>query len=194
MIGVVRPIVLVPASALTELSPDHLEALLLHELAHVKRHDYLVNLLQTAAETLMFYHPAAWWISAQIRREREHCCDDLAARYCGSPALYARALAAMEEVRGALVPHFALAAIGNGKLLRRIERLVASRSRQSRHDASPFLAGAGIIVLLAAMTLILARPSNLKAQAKSISPCSARSLSPCVTRARAFSATSSPTS
>ena len=101
VIGVLRPIVLVPASALTELSPDHLEALLLHELAHVKRHDYLVNLLQTAAETLLFYHPAAWWISSQIRRERENCCDDLAARYCGSAKLYARALAAMEEVRGA---------------------------------------------------------------------------------------------
>ncbi|HEV2844833.1 MAG TPA: M56 family metallopeptidase, partial [Thermoanaerobaculia bacterium] len=78
VIGWLRPVILVPASALAGLSPRQLEAILAHELAHVRRHDYLINLLQTVVETLLFYHPAVWWVSAQVRRERENCCDDMA--------------------------------------------------------------------------------------------------------------------
>jgi beta-lactamase regulating signal transducer with metallopeptidase domain len=93
VIGWVKPVVLLPASALSGLSPQQLEAILAHELAHIRRHDYLVNLLQTLVETLLFYHPAVWWLSRRIRAEREHCCDDLAVSLCGDPIAYASALA-----------------------------------------------------------------------------------------------------
>ncbi len=83
VIGWARPVVLVPAALLTGLSESQLEAVLAHELAHIRRHDYLVNLLQNVLETLLFYHPAVWWTSEQVRSEREHCCDDLAAAACG---------------------------------------------------------------------------------------------------------------
>jgi hypothetical protein len=94
---------------------------LAHELAHVRRHDYLVNVLQGIAESLLFYHPAVWWISNQIRTEREHCCDDLAVEASGDVLVYARALAALESMRPA---HFKAALSANdGSLLRRIQRL-----------------------------------------------------------------------
>src|SRR5919108_1365571 len=82
VIGWLRPVVLLPASAITGLTPLQLDALLAHELAHVRRYDYLVNLLQSAIETLLFYHPAVWWVSRRVREEREHCCDDVAVGAC----------------------------------------------------------------------------------------------------------------
>ena len=123
VIGWLRPVILLPASALTGLTPLQLDALLAHELAHVRRHDYLVNLLQTAIETLLFYHPAVWWVSRRVREEREHCCDDLAVAACGDAHFYATALLGMEQLR-VDAPAFALAA-GGGSLMGRIRRLVA---------------------------------------------------------------------
>jgi len=121
VIGWLRPVILVPASVLSGLAPQQVEALLAHELAHVRRHDYLVNVLQGIAESLLFYHPAVWWISNQIRTEREHCCDDLAVEASGDVLVYARALAALESMRPA---HFKAALSANGgSLLRRIQRL-----------------------------------------------------------------------
>src|SRR5439155_1607689 len=112
-------------SALTGLTPLQLDALLAHELAHVRRYDYLVNLIQSVIETLLFYHPAVWWASQQVREEREHCCDDLAVVVCGDAHLYATALLGMERLRVA-TPGFALAAAGRGgSLMGRIRRLVA---------------------------------------------------------------------
>jgi beta-lactamase regulating signal transducer with metallopeptidase domain len=121
VIGWLRPVVLVPAGLLTGLSVAQLEAVFAHELAHIRRHDYLINLLQNVVETLFFYHPAVWWASQQVRSEREHCCDDLAAATCGGPLDYARALTALAELRhtsGAL----GLAATG-GSLVGRMRRL-----------------------------------------------------------------------
>ena len=83
VIGWLKPAVLLPMSAVSGLSLVQIEAILAHELAHIRRHDYLVNLLQTLLETLLFYHPAVWWLSGRIRAEREHCCDDLAVEVCG---------------------------------------------------------------------------------------------------------------
>jgi beta-lactamase regulating signal transducer with metallopeptidase domain len=123
VIGWLRPVVLLPASALTGLTPLQLDALLAHELAHVRRCDYLVNLVQSMIETLLFYHPAVWWVSRRVRQEREHCCDDLAVSVCGDAFAYARALVGMEGLR-APAPSFAMAA-GGGSLLDRIRRLVA---------------------------------------------------------------------
>jgi beta-lactamase regulating signal transducer with metallopeptidase domain/peptidoglycan/xylan/chitin deacetylase (PgdA/CDA1 family) len=124
VVGWLRPVVLVPAGALAGLSPAQVEAVLAHELAHVRRYDYLVNLLQTLVETVLFFHPAAWWISGRVRAEREHACDDLAVGAVGDVLLYARALAALEESRqGLRATRLALAANG-GSLVGRIQRLI----------------------------------------------------------------------
>src|SRR5262249_35053895 len=92
-LGWLRPAVLLPLAAVASLSPAQVEAILAHELAHISRHDYAVNVLQTLVETLLFYHPAVWWLSNRIRIEREHCCDDVAVAICGDPVGYAQALA-----------------------------------------------------------------------------------------------------
>ena len=124
VVGWLRPVILVPLGALAGLTPAQVEAVLAHELAHVRRHDYLVNLLQSFVETILFFHPAAWWISGRVRAEREHACDDLAVEATGDVLLYARALAALEESRqGLRVTQLALAANG-GSLVQRIHRLI----------------------------------------------------------------------
>jgi beta-lactamase regulating signal transducer with metallopeptidase domain/peptidoglycan/xylan/chitin deacetylase (PgdA/CDA1 family) len=140
VVGFLRPVVLVPASALVGLTPAQLEAVLAHELAHIRRHDYLVNLLQTAVETLLFYHPAVWWVSREARAEREHACDDAAVRATGDAFTYARALAALEHLRRgpAPAPALALAADG-GSLMKRIKRLVHLDADRERRRARPAL-------------------------------------------------------
>lgn len=132
VIGWMRPIVLLPVSALSGLTPQQVEGILAHELAHIRRHDYLVNLVQSAVETLLFYHPAVWWLSARIRRERENCCDDVAVAMLGDAIGYARALTAI-EARRARTPRLAAAADG-GPLMRRISRL---RQSTGRTNAQP---------------------------------------------------------
>ncbi len=119
--GVARRVILLPVSALAGLSPAMLEAVIAHELAHIRRHDYLVNLVQAVLETLFFYHPAVWWISRQIRSERENACDDMAVNLLGNRMTYARALASMEELRSA--PNLALA-VNQGDLISRIQRVL----------------------------------------------------------------------
>ena len=132
VLGWLKPVVLIPAAALLALSPETLEALLAHELAHVRRGDFLANILQTFAEALLFYHPAVWWLSRRIRQEREHCCDDAAVSDCGDPILYASALAGLEELRiqPNFIPNLAPAANG-GKLMPRIQRLLRPRGIHS---------------------------------------------------------------
>ena len=165
VIGWLRPVILLPASALTGLSAEQLEALLAHELAHIRRYDYLINLLQTTIETLFFYHPAVWWVSAQVRQEREHCCDDLAVAACGDVLTYARALTALEQLRGS-EPQLAVAASG-GSLLVRIQRLLRGRAPALygfESGLAGFIALATIFILLVgAQTALLSR--NAKAAA-----------------------------
>jgi D-alanyl-D-alanine endopeptidase (penicillin-binding protein 7) len=120
--GWLRPVVLVPASLISGMPPQLLEALLAHELAHVKRFDYLVNLGQNVIETLLFYHPAVWWISNRIRVEREQIADDFAARQLGEPRRLALALSELERFQFS-THHLAQAANG-GDLMSRIKRLV----------------------------------------------------------------------
>lgn len=117
-----KPVVLVPAALVSGMPPQLLEALLAHELAHVRRCDYLVNLVQSVIETLLFYHPAVWWISHRIRVEREHIADDLAARRIGEPRRLALALSELEKLQFSNNT-LAMAANG-GDLMQRIKRLV----------------------------------------------------------------------
>jgi HEAT repeat protein/beta-lactamase regulating signal transducer with metallopeptidase domain len=142
VVGWLRPVILLPASALTGLSPQQLEAIIAHELAHIRRHDYLINLLQAVVETLLFYHPAVWWVSRRIRQEREHCCDDLAVAVCGDSLTYARALLEMEQLRAA-GPQLAMAANG-GSLMNRIQRLVGAQPKHANRFGGLF---AGVIAL-----------------------------------------------
>ncbi|MCD2518201.1 peptidase M56 [Massilia sp. G4R7] len=116
-----RPVVLVPASLVSGMPPQLLEALLAHELAHVRRCDYLVNLIQSAIEILLFYHPAVWWLSNRIREEREQIADDVAASTLGEPRRLALALSELDLFQ--FTPQPALAAHG-GNLMSRIKRLV----------------------------------------------------------------------
>ena len=118
-IGWLKPVVLLPAAALTGLSTAQIEALLAHELAHVRRYDYLVNLLQSAVETLLFYHPAVWWISRLVRTEREHCCDDIAIHVCDR-VVYVTALSDLAAIG---TPRVVMAASA-GSLLCRVRRIL----------------------------------------------------------------------
>ena len=144
-IGFFRPAILLPASVFTGLPTRGLEALIAHELAHIRRHDYLVNLLQAVAETLLFYHPAVWWVSGRIRAEREHCCDDLAISATGDARSYARALVRLEEMRGA-APALAVAA-GGQDLWKRVGRLLRDAPATAERP-SAWLAGAVALILL----------------------------------------------
>jgi beta-lactamase regulating signal transducer with metallopeptidase domain len=122
VIGWLKPAILLPVGCMAGLSTLQIEAILAHELAHIRRHDYLVNLFQSVIETVLFYHPAVWWVSNQIRREREHCCDDLAVAVCGDRFAYAKALSFLEERRSPM-PAGAFGATG-GALKMRIARLL----------------------------------------------------------------------
>src|SRR5450755_5104258 len=125
VIGWFRPVVFLPVTALTGLSEEQLEAVIAHELAHIQRFDPFVNVFQVCVETLLFYHPAIWWLNKRIRAEREHCCDDVAVTLCGNAVEYARALTLMEEWRSA--PVFAMAA-NRGPLTERIVRVLGLKT------------------------------------------------------------------
>ena len=147
--GWLRPVILLPVSVFTGLSPRQIEMIIAHELAHIRRHDYLVGLLQAACETVFFYHPAVWWVSGRIRIEREHCCDDRVVSVCGDAYTYVAALAKMETVRQA-APRLAMAATG-GSLLGRVRRLLEGPADPSPR-AARWLAG---LAVLAAFLLSL---------------------------------------
>ena len=120
--GCWRPIVLVPASLITGMAPNLLEALLAHELAHIKRRDYLINLIQSAVEIVLFYHPSVWALSRRIRVEREQIADDLAVAMLGQPQVLAKALSELDKFQFDTT-QLAHAAHG-GNLMSRIKRLL----------------------------------------------------------------------
>ena len=119
-LGWLRPVILLPPAALMGITSAQLEALLAHELAHIRRHDYLVNVVQMVLETVFFYHPAVWWTSRRIRAERELCCDDIAVESCGDALSYAQALTRVARLR---VAEPALGS-SSGPLVRRIQRVL----------------------------------------------------------------------
>lgn len=165
VIGWLKPCILFPVTALTGLTESQLRAILAHELAHVRRHDYLVNLLQTAVETVLFYHPAVWWVGRCIRQERENCCDDTAIALLGDPVEYASALSGMEEIRARL-PELALAANG-GELISRIRRVLREPEQTSRPLGR--ITGVALALVIAgvpALTSQEARPAFAVASVK----------------------------
>jgi len=126
VVGWFSPVVLVPASAFTTLSRDQLKALLAHELAHIRRHDHLLNAAQAVVEIVLFFHPVVWWISKQMRVEREFCCDESSVQVTGDPRLLAEALARMETLRIA-APQMTVLASNGGSLVQRIQRILGVR-------------------------------------------------------------------
>jgi len=149
VIGYVRPVILLPVGLLAGLPAGQIESILLHELAHIRRHDYLVNLLQIVVESLVFYHPAVWWISGVIRAERENCCDDLVVATQGDAFAYAAALTALEQNRGA-VREAVLAATG-GSLVKRVRRLLVQPEGPRAALTPVFSAAILTIMMVAAM-------------------------------------------
>ncbi len=149
VVGWLRPVILLPASALTGLTSEQLEAILAHELAHIKRYDYLINIMQTIVEILGFYHPAVWWVSHKIRAERENCCDDLAVSISGDRICYAGALTSMEEIRAGR-GRLAVAASG-GNLSKRIYRLIGKDSAEK--TGFSWIPAATAILLIIALAI-----------------------------------------
>ncbi len=127
VIGHLKPIILLPVALISKLPPEQIEAIIAHEMAHIRRHDYVVNLLQSFIEVLFFYHPAVWWISSSVREEREKCCDDLVVSLGNPPLEYAKALAEAEVLQHTATPLVVAFVQRRGSLLSRIERLVHPR-------------------------------------------------------------------
>lgn len=145
--GVWRTVVLVPLGAVAQLTPEQMEAVLAHELAHVRRWDYLVNLMQTVTECLFFFHPVVWWISHRVRDFREVCCDEAAAQTCADPAIYAAALLQMEEQRFRQ-PQLAMALNGNGgTLLQRVRQVMGEKAMEQRQMSGIRMMTAGLALV-----------------------------------------------
>ena len=143
-----RPLIWLPLTLLTQLPREQIEALLAHELAHIRRLDWCWNALQCAIEAVLFHHPGMWWLSRRIREEREHACDDLAVSVCGDPIVLAEALAGLQRQRRT-APHLALAAEG-GSLMKRVSHLL------SVAPARPSLRWPGVLLLMLCSGSLLA--------------------------------------
>ena len=182
-VGALRAVVLLPLSAVTSLGPEELEVVLAHELAHVRRADFAWNLLQTVIETLFFFHPAVWWISGQLRHERELCCDDLALTVCPNPMVYASALVRLEEQRARHM-QLAMAFDGHqpGKTLRmRISRILGDP--MERMSTRPLSLTASVMALMTALVVapqVLAslHPAQAKAKVAAIVARTERAMKP----------------
>ena len=150
VVGWLRPLVLVPATAFTSLTPDQLQTILAHELQHIARRDHLVNMLQAFIEVLLFFHPVTWWLSRQVRAERENCCDDGALLVTGSPRTFAEALLVLESLRAGQTTSTRLLTATGGSLMHRVSRLFGSDQPQPLHagwravSACTLLAFAGL--------------------------------------------------
>lgn len=159
--GWFKPVILVPASLVTGMPADLLAALLAHELAHVRRHDYLFNLLQHAAEVLLFFHPSIWWLSRRLRIERERIADQIAADVIGGPMPLARALHALARVAAATPPAPVAPAARDGDLLDRIRRLARPDTLAARRAvAVPVLAMSCAVAGFGAWSALTAGPAQ----------------------------------
>ena len=156
--GFLRPVILMPAGFLAGMPPDQLEYLLIHELAHVRRLDYFVNLLQKAIEGLLFYHPAVWWVSSVMAKERENCCDDVVLSIHPEPRDYASTLAALEQSRWSAAP-----AANGGSLSQRIRRIL-NRPEKSHVAHTPLLATVLLAISAAVVFAVFQNPASAAPQ------------------------------
>jgi len=145
VIGWLRPVILMPISALGGLAPSQFDAIIAHEIAHIRRHDFLINLLQAIAETLLFYHPCAWWLSGRIRVERELCCDEVALTVCEDREAYAQALVELEQLRPP--------ALGLGVSSRPLERRIRRILRVGMSDEHRSAVWIAIPLVVAILTI-----------------------------------------
>ena len=149
--GLWRATVILPISAVLSLPAEELEAIIAHELGHIRRWDYLWNLLQTAVESVLFFHPAVWWLSRTVRERRELCCDEIAVRSCADATVYARALLRLEEQRTIRL-RMAMAFGGcGGSLLHRVKKVLGedmAMENRMTSGVSAATAGALVIALL----------------------------------------------
>ncbi len=167
VIGHLRPVIMVPVSMLTGLAPNQVEAILAHELAHVKRHDFLINLMISWIEIVFFFHPAYWWLSAIIKDEREHCCDDIAVAYSGNALAYAKALTALEEQR---LNQVQLGVSLQGRpnhLLSRIKRIIAPAQYQPNPNTRVLTS---LILTLGIFGMAWLSPQQAEAVAPDLTP------------------------
>lgn len=156
LIGWLKPAILLPASLLSGFTPSQIELIIAHELSHVRRFDYIANLVQVMIETLLFYHPAVLLISRDVRQARESCCDDLVLTLGGGDAVaYARTLADLEELHNDFGPAVPVLGVGGGLLLARIRRLV-DPTYASALDPLPRSNGITLPVIVACAGLALA--------------------------------------
>jgi len=151
VVGHLRPLILLPVSLVSQMPVAQLEAILAHELAHVCRHDYLVNLWQTLVETVLFYHPAVWWLSRRVREERENCCDDLAVAVVENRVEYGRALLAVAELQA----HPAALALGarGGSLPARIARLFPGQRGSHAIDSGNLVVSGLLLSTMLVLTI-----------------------------------------
>ncbi|MGH8107289.1 MAG: M56 family metallopeptidase, partial [Arenimonas sp.] len=149
-----HPIVWLPVSILTQLTPDQIEALIAHELAHIRRLDWVWNSLQCVVEAVLFYHPAVWWLNRRIRQERENACDDLAVAVCGDAIVLAEALATLERDRSPV--HMLALSSDGGSLMQRITRLLSPDSPAKFRWAVPM----GLTALLCTGVFLAAQASH----------------------------------
>jgi len=169
VIGWLRPVVLMPAGALAGLPSAQMEALLLHELAHIRRHDYLVHILQNVVEAVFFYHPGIWWISGHMRAERELCCDDIAVSITGDAVIYARALA---EFSLAASTRPAIVAANGGSLASRIARLLGRSTSTDRASGETAIIAVLILPVIGAWALLAQPAARTQFEVASIKPSS----------------------
>ncbi|WOK07399.1 M56 family metallopeptidase [Imperialibacter roseus] len=139
LVGYFKPVILLPIGLASSLSASEVEAILAHEIAHIRRHDFLVNILQCCVEVLFFYHPGVWVIGSAIRSERENCCDDIAVRLSGNSMSLALALTHVEEWK--LTSNVALGFSGNrNSLLNRIKRIINDKTMKAQNRDGNLLA------------------------------------------------------
>jgi TonB family protein len=182
VIGWLRPVVLIPLGCFTGLGELQIDAILSHELAHIRRHDYLVSVVQSVVEAVLFYHPAVWWISMQLRRERECCCDDLAVTIGGNALDYARALSTLELSR-TTYPQAVLGANG-GVLTMRIKRLLYRQESSAASQAAALVMLAGFTVLAVALANTAKAEAVLTPAARPIATLAAAAPAPLATAAK----------
>lgn len=161
MIGFLKPLILLPVAMFNNLTAEQLEAILLHELAHIKRNDYLLNIFQSIVETILFFNPFIWWITKNIRLEREHCCDDLVIASQVQPLQYAKALVALEEYR-LTVNALAMAAADNKQhLFHRIKRIMEMKTKNINYTQKLL---AVMIIALGLITIAWLNPIQARAK------------------------------